>query len=97
MASMTVTYDTGEIRRAAKKIYRCAQSVKESAAPGLKSIRSELPETFCGRTADALSERLEDIHSDVATISNSLESLCRALMKYADALDEADRRIADSL
>lgn len=96
MAANTVTYDTAEIRRAARQIRDCAQSVANSAEPKLRSIRGEIPNSFRGKAADALSERLEDINSDVNTISSGLEALYRALMRYADALEEADRRMANS-
>lgn len=96
MAAKGVTYDTAEIRRAARQIRSCAQSVANSAEPKLRSIRGDIPNSFRGKAADALSDRLKDISSDVETISDGLEALYRALMRYADALDEADRRMADA-
>lgn len=92
-----MTYDTAEIRAAARKIQRCAQQVSNEAEPTLRSIRSDVDSSFRGLAADALAERLKDIDADVKTISGGLNALYRTLMRFADALDEADRRIADML
>ena len=92
----SITYDTGEIRRAARQIRNCADQLEDSAEPKLRRIQSELPESFEGKAADALEERISDISADVKAIGKSLNSLYKALSRYADALDEADRRMADS-
>lgn len=92
-----MTYDTAEIRAAARKIQRCAQSVSNEAEPKLRMMRSEVDSSFRGMAADVLADRLKDIDADVKTISGGLNALYRTLMRFADALDEADRRIADML
>lgn len=92
-----MTYDTAEIRAAARKIQRCAQQVSNEAEPTLRSIRSDVDSSFRGLAADAFAERLKDIDADVKTISGGLNALYRTLMRFADALDEADRKIADML
>ncbi len=94
MAGNTVTYDTREIRRAARQIRSFADSINETASSKLSAGQGEIEESLRGMTAEALSERLKNIKSDVGTISNGLEALYRALMRYADALDEADRKMA---
>ena len=92
-----MTYDTAEIRGAARKIQRCAQNVSDDAQPKLETVRREVENSFRGEAAEALSERLKDIDADVKTITNGLNALYRTLIRFADALDEADRRIADML
>lgn len=94
---MAVTYDTGEIRRAARKIKSCAETLADSAEPKLNRVRSEIPENFQGKAAEALSDRVDDLYKDVRTIGGGLKSLYRALMNYAEALEEADRKIAEKL
>lgn len=93
----TMTYDTAEIRGAARKIQNCAQNVRNDAQPRLSGVRREVEASFRGEAAEALGERLDDIEADVQAIYSGLSALCRTLFRFADALDEADRRIADML
>lgn len=92
-----MTYDSAEVRRAAQKIQACANSVNQSAAPKVRNMRNDVDDSFEGAAANALKNRLSDIDADIRTIVSGLNLLYRALIIYADALDEADRRIAESL
>jgi WXG100 family type VII secretion target len=91
-----MTYDTAEIRREARKILRCKNQVSDSAEPKLRSMRGEISDSFRGEAANALNDRLNDIDADVQAICGGLDALYRALLRYADALDEADRRLANT-
>lgn len=92
-----MTYDSAEVRRAAQKILACANSVNQSAAPKVRSVRNDVDDSFEGAAANALKNRLSDIDADIRTIVSGLNLLHRALMTYAEALEEADRKIAESL
>lgn len=94
---MAVIYDTGEIRRAARKIKNCADNLAESAEPKLSRVRREIPDNFQGKAAEALNDRVDDLYKDVQTIGKGLKSLYRALINYAEALEEADRELAEKL
>lgn len=94
---MSEIYDTGEIRRAARKIKSCAENLADSAEPKLNRVRREIPDNFQGKAAEALSERVDDLYSDVRSIGKGLKSLYRALINYAEALEEADRKMAEKL
>lgn len=97
MKTRAMEYDSEAVRREARKFMRCCEQLDESALPRVKSIRAELNENFQGRTADALQERLEQTTEKIRSLYNGCGSMYSALMRYADALEEADRRVAEML
>lgn len=90
-------YDTAAIRREARKIQSCFNHIDGSAMPRIQGARAKLDGNFEGRTADALDESLTEAQNRVRTLSDELKCLYQALMRYADALEEADRRAAQLL
>ena len=89
-------YDTAEIRRAARSIQRCADRL-EDAEPKMQKLRREVSSSFEGIAADALSDRLIDLDSDVKTLGNGLEALSRALRNFAERIEEADEKLSRSM
>lgn len=94
VAKDSVVYDTAAIRREARKIQRCCNHIDNSALPRVKGARSQLDGNFKGHTADVLDNNLTEAQSKLKKLHDELNSLYLALMKYADALEEADRKMA---
>lgn len=88
-------YDTAAIRREARKILRCCDQLEDSALPRVNSARSKLEDNFMGRAADELDNSLDKAKSKVNALRSELMNLYRALDRFADALEEADERMAD--
>ena len=91
------TYDTAAIRGEARKILNCCNHVENSALPRVQGARSKLDGEFVGCAADALDESLDQSQKQLKKLNEDLSGLYTALMRYADALEEADRRIAQLL
>ena len=97
MAGNTYDYDSAAVRRAARQVRDCADIIVDNAQPKLRNIRGEVDDTIKGKAADALSDRIEDIDSDVRSIVNGLKSLSNALTSYAEALERKARELAEAL
>ena len=91
------TYDTAEIRRAARSVARSRDHLHATVVNGLRAIRSEVEDELVGQTADALTERLNNMDSDARKIDEKLDILYRGLMKFAKDLDDADREMASRM
>lgn len=90
-------YDSEAVRREARKLQRCCERLDEGALPRVRSIRAELDGSFEGRAAEALDERLARALAELQGLRGGCNGLCSALTRYADALEEADRRVAELL
>ncbi len=95
MSNNGYDYDTAAIRREAQKIRRCADMLASSALPRLDRAGSRLDGNFMGRTADALEKTLGDSRRQLRTLQDDLACVSGALDRFANALEEADRRLAD--
>lgn len=93
---MSFDYDTAEIRRAARTVRSCGENVN-NAKPKVSSVLSKLDGSFRGEAAKALTERLENIEADINALNNGLNTLYRTLTQFADAIEEADAKMAQSM
>ncbi|MBQ9459276.1 MAG: WXG100 family type VII secretion target [Oscillospiraceae bacterium] len=83
-------YDTGKIRALARAIAGISDQVSDVDSDTLKPIGNEMPANFCGEAANALSASVENLRTDVRTLSAELRGISRSLYDLADRLDEAD-------
>lgn len=90
-------YDTKAVRAAVRKIKSCANTISEGTKSKIQAISKEIPEQLEGETATAFQQRMGDLSADVNTLVNSMNSLCRALSKYADDLERAARELQKQL
>ena len=91
---ISYNYDTTAIRREARKLKSCYERLTDSAMPRVNGARSKLDGNFMGRTADALDESLARTQTQLKALSRDINGLYAALMRFADALEEADDRVA---
>lgn len=96
MIPMNFDYDTAEIRRAARSVRSCGENVS-NAKPKVRSVLSRVDGSFSGEAAKALTKRLENIDADINALNNGLNTLYRALNQFADAIEAADARMAQSM
>lgn len=87
-------YDTAEIRREARKIKRCCDSIAQSAIPETNKTRQILDGNFEGAAADALDARLVSLTKDIETLRKNLNTVYKALMRFADELERRDAELA---
>lgn len=91
------TYDSAEIRRAARVIGRSRDRLNSTVISGLRSVESELDGEFQGQAAQALAERLKRLDADAQRIEGKLDGLYSALMKFARRMDEIDQELASKM
>lgn len=91
------TYDSAEIRRAAKTIRRSRDRLNSTVVTGLRKVESELEGEFYGQAADALTDRLANMEADARRIEGKLDTLYSALMKFAQRMDEIDQELASQM
>ena len=94
MGTISYNYDTAAIRREARKLKSCYERLADSAVPRVNGVRAKLEGEFEGRAAAALDSRLLQMWAEVKGLSTEIKGLYTALMRYADALEEADERMA---
>lgn len=94
---MAVDINTEEIRRVAKEIKEISANTRKLSNVNLRSMRSSVEEELEGEMAKALFTVLGELSNDIAAISGGLESIQTALLKYADAVDEADRKAQEAI
>ena len=90
-------YDSAAVRKAARQVRSCADIIEDGAQPRLRTVRGEIDDNIKGKAAEALSDRLDDIDSDVRAIVNGLKSLSNALTSYAEALERTARELAEAM
>ena len=95
MCPVGYDYDTAAIRREARKVQRCCERLEEAALPRVQQAREKLDGEFMGRTADELDNSLEKARNKINALRNELMRLYRTLDRFADELEETDRRLAD--
>lgn len=87
-------YDTAQIRRTAQEIKSLAERLRTSALPCVQDVRATLDGNFEGRAADALDERIRRTQTDLQNLYGDVCALSTVLMRFANALEEADARAA---
>lgn len=92
-----VTYDTVAVRREARKFQSCRDRLNDDVLPKIRTVRSQLDGNFEGDAANALKSRLDFECKRARALYDSCDLLYRAMMRYADELEEKDRRIAQML
>lgn len=91
------TYDSAEIRRAARTIRSSRERLNSTVLTGLRRVESELDGEFQGQAADALANRLANMDADARRIGAQLDSLYTTLMKFAQRMDEIDQELASKM
>ena len=91
------TYDTAEIRRAARTVRSSRDRLNSTVFTGLRKVEAELEDEFKGQAADALATRLANTDADARRMDEKLDALYRALMKFAQEMDDLDRELASKL
>lgn len=84
--------DTSEVRRAAKEIKRVAQNVRTLSDQDVKRMQVGVIQNLEGETANAITEVLNDLSADIIRISAGLSDIEKALLDYAERVEEADRK-----
>ena len=92
--SRSYEYDTAAICAQARQIRACRNKLAQTATPRIRTVQDTLDGEFIGLAADALNERLEKAHREMKLLEGELDLLYSGMMRYADALEEADRRAA---
>ncbi len=88
------TYDSAEIRRAARTIRNSRDRLNSTVMTGLRRVESELDGEFRGQAAEALADRLANMDADARRIEEKLDNLYNTLMKFAQRMDEIDQELA---
>ena len=94
---MAVDINTEEIRRVAREIQTIASNTQKLSSVNLRNMRSCVEEELEGEMARALLSVLGELSGDIAAISGGLDSIRAALLKYADRVDEADRKAQEAI
>lgn len=90
---MAATYDTGLIRDAARQIQAVSRRLDENTAYQLRQAQSVM-EACKGQTASALDEQLAAHRRMINSDMQRLTDIAAKLRTIANALDEAERRLA---
>ena len=88
------TYESAEIRRAARTIRNSRDRLNSTVVTGLRRVESELDGEFRGQAAEALADRLANMDADARRIEEKLDNLYNTLMKFAQRMDEIDQELA---
>lgn len=89
--------DTSEVRKAAKEIRKIAENVGALSSQNVNRMRSNVDQNMEGATAEAISEVLADLSSDIRRISSGLNDVYQALLDYAERIEEADRQAKEEI
>ena len=90
---MAAIYDTELIRQAAGKVRMMSSKLDDEAAYALRRARDTLDD-LTGQTAEAWDESLAQRLSAVRADAQRLSDIAARMRAYANALDEADQRLA---
>ena len=75
----------------------CRDKLAQDATPRLRTVQNLLEGEFLGCAANALDQRLEKERAELKLLEGEMQLLYVGLMRYADALEEADRQAAEAL
>lgn len=88
-------YDSDAVRAEARKFRQCCEDLEARALPRVKSISADLEDDFSGAAADALGRRLSELQEQIRALRGGCGGMYSALMNYAEALERADREVAE--
>lgn len=86
--------DTAKIRSTARDVRKIADRIGDLASGDLKAMRNTVSQELRGEAAEALEETLADLKRDVEKLAGSLNTIQKALNKYAAKIEELDRELA---
>ena len=89
---MGTEYDSVKIRALARRISNAAGAVSEVNSGPLRNVTREMPDNFKGSAATALRDSVDEIMTDVKSISSQLSGVSRALYDLAARVDYADQQ-----
>ena len=90
-------YDSQAVRAAARKLRSCGQSLESGTQPKLRSIQNGIPDHLEGAAASALQQRMSVLDTDIRTVIGGINSLARALERYAEELDRTAERLKQQM
>lgn len=94
---MSAEVDTAEVRKVARQIREIVSNVKELSSADLRAMKDSLKSSGAeGETAKALREALNELDGDILSIAQGLTTVERRLNRYAEEIEEADRRAAEA-
>ena len=91
---MAATYDTALIREAARQVQAVSDRLDDNVVHQLKRAQASM-EGWKGQAADALTEQLIAQQRDICSDLQRLLDVAAKLRAYANALDNADRQLAE--
>lgn len=94
---MAVDINTEEIRRVAREVKEISGNAQRLSTVNVRSMLSCVEENLEGDMAKALEKVLGELSNDISVISRGLESIQSALYKYADSVEEADRKAQEAI
>ncbi|MBR2942562.1 MAG: WXG100 family type VII secretion target [Clostridia bacterium] len=94
---MAVDINTDEIRRVAKEVKEISGNAKRLSSVNLRNMQSSVEDNLEGDMAKALKKVLSELSDDIDVISRGLESIQSALYKYAERVEEADRKAQEAI
>lgn len=87
-----MNYDSASVRRLARNVQNAAGTVRGLTGGDLRSAHNTVTENLRGKTADALTNALDDLGDDVSRLAATLDGIASELFAYAARLEEADRQ-----
>ena len=85
-------YDSARVRHLARSVQNAVGNIRGLSGSELRVARASVAENLRGKTADALTNALEDLDGDVSGLVATLDGIASELFAYARRLDEADRQ-----
>lgn len=89
---MGTEYDSAKIRALARRISNAAGAVSDVNSGPFRNVTRELPDNFKGTAATALQNAMDELMTDVKSISSQLNGVSRALLQLAARVDYADQQ-----
>ncbi|HNW87236.1 MAG TPA: type VII secretion target [Candidatus Limiplasma sp.] len=87
-----MNYNSGEVRRAARKAQSVASDVSSVWNGSLKSIASSVTDSLSGNTAQTLQSAVNSLGSDITKVAVQLDNIASDLFAYAKYLDWLDEQ-----
>ncbi len=94
---MNINVDTQEVRRVAGQIRQIAGNVRGLYDSDVRAMKSSLQGNAQGETANAINSALSELGNDICRIAQSLTEIQVKLEKYAQEIEEADKRATDAI
>ena len=94
---MSKVYDSDELRYLSSKIGEAGENLASVSSRTLTRMMTDLLERLHGETADALTEVTEELNGCIKETVGEIGNISVSLRKYAELLEETDRRIAEEI